>query len=282
MAQMEATFSIHGRTVHRLGLGGDQFTGLGHWGPPKDHDTVIRLLRRALDLGIDLIDTAESYGPYVSEELIREALHPYPENLLIATKSGTVRTGPGIYITLCRPEFIRQGCEMSLRRLGLECIDLFQLHKVDPTVPFADQVGVLGELQTEGKIRAIGMSNVTLDQLLAARQIVELATVQNEYNLCTRDSDDIIDYCEQEGLGFFPWFPLRNGDLPEQDGTLGSVATQTGATRAQVALAWLLARSPVMLPIPGTTSIQHLEENSEAARLKLSEEQIAALTAWGA
>lgn len=171
---------------------------------------------------------------------------------------------------------------MSLRRLGLECIDLFQLHKVDPTVPFADQVGVLGELQTEGKIRVIGMSNVTLDQLLAARQIVELATVQNEYNLCTRDSDDIIDYCEQEGLGFFPWFPLRNGDLPEQDGTLGSVATQTGATRAQVALAWLLARSPVMLPIPGTTSIQHLEENSEAARLKLSEEQIAALTAWGA
>lgn len=273
------TFSLVGKTVHRLGFGTAQLTGYGHWGPPPDRQTAIRVLRRSLELGIDLIDTAASYGPYISETLIREALHPYPESLLIATKAGTVRTGPWIYIPLGRAEFIRQDCELSLRRLGVERIDLFQLHKLDPKVTFEEQVGVLGDLQTEGKIRAIGLSNVTLDELLAARQIVEVATVQNEYNISTRNSEDVVDYCEQQGLGFFPWSPLRNGKLPQQAGIVSSVANETGATKAQVALAWLLARSPVMLPIPGTASIEHLEENCAAAALTLSAKQVAALSA---
>jgi len=273
------TFTIAGLTVHRLGFGAAQLTGSGCWGPPADRDEAIRVLRRAVELGVDLIDTADSYGPYVSEELIREALWPYPEGLVIATKAGTVRTGPGVYVPVGRAEFIRQECEMSLRRLGLERIDLFQLHKVDPKVSFEEQVGVFGELQAEGKVRAIGLSSVTLDQVVAAQQLVDVVTVQNEYNLQSRAAEDVLRYCEREGLGFIPWWPLGNGALAQRSPVHLAIAAETGATPAQVALAWLLARSPVMLPIPGTGSVAHLEENCAAAGLELSEGQLAALDA---
>jgi pyridoxine 4-dehydrogenase len=271
------TFAIGPRTVYRLGFGALQITGEGSWGPPPDHDEAVRVLRRAVELGVNLIDTAESYGPYISEDLIREALYPYPDGLVIATKCGTVRTGPDVYIPLGRAEFIRQGCEMSLRRLRLEQIDLLQLHRLDPKVPLEEQLGALAEMVSEGKVRTVGLSNVSLEQLEVSRKLVDVTTVQNEYNLQNRKSDDVLDYCERENIGFIPWYPLANGVLSRPGGPLEIVAKATGSTPAQVAVAWLLGRSRVMLPIPGTRSLRHLDENCAAGALRLTEEQMAAL-----
>ena len=264
--------------VTRLGYGAMQLTGPGIWGEPRNHDEAIRVLRRAVELGVTFIDTADSYGPYVSEELIREALHPYPDDLVIATKAGLVRTGPRQWHPVGRPEYLRQEAEMSLRRLGLERIDLFQLHRVDPQVPLAEQLGVFVELQREGKVRHIGLSNVSVDEVRRAEEIAPIATVQNLYNLADRSSEDVLELCEGEGLGFIPWFPIATGDLARPGGPLDTIAAETGATPAQLALAWLLRRSPVMLPIPGTSSVAHLEENVRAATVELSEEQFAALS----
>jgi pyridoxine 4-dehydrogenase len=272
------TFAIGGDLpVNRLGFGAMQLTGPGIWGPPRDHDEAIRVLRRAVELGVNFIDTADSYGPYVSEELIREALHPYPEDLVIATKAGLVRTGPGQWHPLGRPEYLRQQVEMALRRLGLERVDLFQLHRIDPAVPLADQLGELVALQKEGKIRHLGLSEVSVAELREARQLAEIATVQNLYNLTNRQSEEVLQYAEGEGIGFIPWFPIATGELARPGGPLDELATATGATPAQLALAWLLRRSPVMLPIPGTSSVAHLEENVAAARVSLTDEQYAAL-----
>lgn len=269
-ATKSGTFAIGGNLpVHRLGYGAMQLTGPGVWGEPADRAQAIALLRRALELGINLIDTANSYGPYVSEELIREALHPYPNGLVIATKAGLARTGPSKWIPLGRPEYLRQECEMSLRRLGLERIDLFQLHRIDPKVPADDQFAVLRDLQREGKIRHVGLSEVTVSDIEAARRIVPIATVQNQYNLTHRNSEDVLDYCAHENIGFIPWFPLATGDLTKPHGALVKIAQKLGATPAQVALAWLLEKSRVMLPIPGTSKIRHLEENTAAALLTL-------------
>lgn len=258
--------------VHRLGYGAMRLTGPGVWGPPKDAEQAKAVLRRAVELGVDLIDTADSYGPYVSEELIREALHPYAGNLVIATKAGLVRTGPNEWHPLGRPEYLRQECEMSLRRLGLERIDLFQLHRIDPAVPVDDQLGVLSDLQKEGKIRHIGLSEVSVEEIDAARKLAEIVSVQNRYNVADREWEAVLDHCEAQGIGFIPWFPVATGDLARPGGPLDSIASATGATPAQVALAWLLQRSPVMLPIPGTSSVAHLEENVGAASLRLAED----------
>ncbi len=272
------TFAIGGDLpVNRLGFGAMQITGRGVWGPPRDHDEAIRVLRRAVELGVNFIDTADSYGPYVSEELIREALHPYPEGVVVATKAGLLRTGPGQWHALGRPEYLRQELEMSLRRLGVERIDLFQLHRVDPLVPLADSVGALVELQKEGKIRHIGLSNVSLEQLKEARALAEIVTVQNFYNLAVRTSEDVLDYCDAEGIGFIPWRPLETGELANPGGPLDALAQQTGAAPRQLAIAWLLKRSPVMLPIPGTSTVSHLEENVAAADVTLTDEQFATL-----
>jgi pyridoxine 4-dehydrogenase len=268
------TFAIGERRIHRLGFGAMRLTGPGIWGPPADPEACVAVLRRAVELGVDLIDTADSYGPHVSEELIARALRPYPASLLIATKAGLVRTGPGGWHALGRPEYLRQECELSLRRLRLERIDLFQLHRIDPRVPAEDQFGLLGELRAEGKIREVGLSEVSVAELEAARGIVPIATVQNRYNLVDRGSDDVLEHCEREDIGFIPWFPIASGDLAAPGGRLDAVAAAIGATPAQVALAWLLARSPVMLPIPGTASLAHLEENCRAAELELSPAQI--------
>ena len=274
------TFDLAGqRTVHRLGFGAMRITGPGIWGPPADPDECVRVLRRAIELGVDLIDTADSYGPTVSEELIRQALHPYPEQLVIATKAGLVRTGPDAWLPVGRPEYLRQQCELSLRRLGVEAIDLFQLHRVDPAVPAADQFGVLAELQAEGKIRMVGLSEVDVPTLQAAQAVVPIATVQNRYNLADRASEAILDQCETNGIGFIPWFPLANGDLARPGGPVDAVASETGATPSQVALAWLLRRSPVMLPIPGTSSVKHLQENCAAAVVELTDDQMSRLSA---
>lgn len=271
------TFGIGDLRVHRLGFGAMRLTGDGIWGPPKDHDECIRVLRRAVELGVDFIDTADSYGPYISEELIHEALHPYPRGLIIATKAGILRTGPNQWIPLGNPTYLRQECEMSLRRLGLDRIDLFQLHRVDSNYPAADQFGELKKLQDEGKVRHVGLSEVTVDQIKAARRILPIVTVQNEYNLVNRKSEDVLDYCEAQGIGFIPWFPVASGKLAQPGGIVDRVVKKTNATPAQVALAWLLRRSPVMLPIPGTSSVAHLEENCAAATLQLTDEQFEGL-----
>jgi pyridoxine 4-dehydrogenase len=264
--------------VVRLGYGAMRLTGPGIWGEPGDHDEAIRVLRRAVELGVSFIDTADSYGPYVSEQLIREALHPYPDELVIATKAGLVRTGPGEWHSVGRPEYLRQEAEMSLRRLGLERIDLFQLHRIDPQVPLEDQVGVFVELQQEGKVRHIGLSNVSVEEVRRARAIAPIATVQNRYNLADRASEDVLDYCASEGIGFIPWFPVATGELARPGAPIDSIAREIGATPSQLALAWLLRRSPNMLPIPGTSSVAHLEENVHAAGVQLSDEQFTALT----
>lgn len=255
--------------VHRLGYGAMQLTGPGVWGEPSNRAEAIAVLRRAVELGINFIDTADSYGPYVSEELIREALHPYPKGLVIATKAGLARTGPGRWVPLGRPEYLRQECEMSLRRLGIEPIDLFQLHRIDPRVPAGDQFGTLRDLQKEGKVRHVGLSEVNVAEIEAARRIVPIATVQNQYNLAHRRSEDVLDYCTRANIGFIPWFPLATGDLAKPHGALTRIARQLNARPAQVALAWLLKKSPVMLPIPGTSKVRHLEENAAAALLNL-------------
>jgi aryl-alcohol dehydrogenase-like predicted oxidoreductase len=259
-----------------------RITGPGVWGEPADRDQAIAVLRRAVELGVDLIDTADSYGPYVSEELIRTALRPYPSQLVIATKAGMVRTGPNLWQPVGRPEYLRQECEMSLRRLGLEQIPLFQLHRIDPQVPLEDQVGELAALQSEGKIRFIGLSNVSVDQIKAARAVVPIATVQNRYNLADRGSEDVLELCEREHIGFIPWFPLATGALSRRDGPLTAFSERLGATPSQVAVAWLLHRSEVILPIPGTASVAHLEENVEAALIGLTDDQVAELGKLGA
>jgi pyridoxine 4-dehydrogenase len=271
-ATRSGTFAIGSDLrVHRLGFGAMQLTGPGVWGEPADRAEAIAVLRRAVELGINLIDTADSYGPYVSEELIREALHPYPKGLVIATKAGLTRPGPRHWIPLGRPEYLRQECEMSLRRLGVERIDLFQLHRIDPKVPADDQFGALRDLQKEGKIRHVGLSEVNVAEIEAARRTVAIATVQNQYNLAYRNSEDVLDYCTRENIGFIPWFPLATGDLAKPHGVLVRIARQLDGQPAQVALAWLLKKSPVMLPIPGTSKVTHLEENVAAALLELDD-----------
>jgi pyridoxine 4-dehydrogenase len=277
--EASGTFTIGDRTVHRLGFGAMQITGAGIWGPPADHDESIRVLRRAVELGVDFIDTADSYGPHISEELICEALHPYPEGLVIATKAGLTRTGPGRWHPVGRPEYLRQQCEMSLRRLGLEQIDLFQLHRIDPKVPAEDQFAVLAQLRDEGKVRHVGLSEVTVGDIKAAAEVVPIVTAQNLYNLSTRGSQSVLDYCQSEGIGFIPWCPIASGDLAQPGGVAWEVAQEVGASAAQVALAWLLQISPVMLPIPGTSQVSHLEENCASPSVQLSDEHLARLTA---
>ncbi|HET9075407.1 MAG TPA: aldo/keto reductase [Acidimicrobiales bacterium] len=272
LASRSGTFDLGGtRTVTRLGYGAMQLTGQGVWGDPADPDEAVRVLRRAVELGVDFIDTADSYGPFVSEKLIKKALHPYPANLTIATKAGLTRTGPGEWHPVGRPEYLRQQCELSLRHLGLERIELYQLHRIDPQVPLEDQVGELKKLQAEGKIGHIGLSEVDVDQLKQAQKITTIASVQNLYNLTNRKAESLLEYCENNGIGFIPWFPLATGDLARQDGPLREMAQSKGASPSQLALAWLLHRSKVMLPIPGTSSVAHLEDNMEAASIDLSE-----------
>jgi pyridoxine 4-dehydrogenase len=264
--------------VRRLGFGAMQLTGPGVWGPPKDHDAAIQVLRRSVELGVNLIDTADSYGPNVAEELIHEALFPYPETLTIATKAGYTRPGPGQWEECGRPEYLREQCEGSLRRLGVEQIDLFQLHRVDPQVDADEQFGLLKALRDEGKVREVGLSEVSVAQIEAARSIVPLVTVQNIYNIAQRDYDDVVEYCEQHAIGFIPWYPLGSGKLSAPGGPLEGVASDLGVTVPQVCLAWLLRRSPVMLPIPGTSSIAHLEENCAAVNVTLSDAAYQELT----
>lgn len=266
--------------VRRLGYGAMRITGSGVWGEPLDRDGAKALLRRVLELGVNLIDTADSYGPEVSELLIADALHPYPADLVIATKGGLLRDGPNRWRPDCRPSHLRGACEASLRRLRLERIDLYQLHAVDPQVPIEESVGALVELQGAGLVRHIGVCNVSADQLTRARGIADVVSVQNRYNLTDRGSDDLVDACEREGLGFLPWFPLATGELAAPGGRLDRIAQAHSATAAQVALAWLLARSPTMLPIPGTGSIEHFEENMGAARLDLTPDDLAALAGF--
>ncbi|MEU2686774.1 aldo/keto reductase [Streptomyces hygroscopicus] len=286
------SFEIAGKKVARLGFGAMRLTGLGVWGEPDDREECVRVVRRAVELGVQLIDTADSYGPYVSEEIIREAIHPYPDDVLIATKAGLTRNGPDVIRTdrglvrlgpkawppVGRPEYLRQQAEMSLRRLGLDHIDLFQLHRVDPKVPLEDQVGELRKLQDEGKIVAIGLSQVTVDQIEQARRIADIATVQNRYNLTDRTSADVLDHCARQGIGFIPWAPVAAGELARPGGPVDRIASAHGATPSQVSLAWLLARSEVMLPIPGTSKVAHLEDNMAAAGLRLSADEIDELT----
>jgi pyridoxine 4-dehydrogenase len=272
-------FTLGDLTVHRLGFGAMRLTGRGIWGEPTDRSECIRVLRRAVELGVDLIDTADSYGPYVSEDLIREALHPYPTGLVIATKAGLTRTGPNQWWPVGRPEYLRQEAEMSLRRLAVDRIDLFQLHRIDPKVPADEQFGLLADLVKEGKVRQVGLSEVTVDDLKAARATVPIVSVQNRYNLTDRHSGAVLEYCTTEGIGFIPWAPIAGGELARPGGVVDDVARATGATTSQVSLAWLLARSPVMLPIPGTATVSHLEENCAAANVELTDDQVRTLTA---
>jgi pyridoxine 4-dehydrogenase len=264
--------------VTRLGFGSMQLTGPGVWGDPADPDEAVRVLRRAVELGVDFIDTADSYGPVVAETLIAKALHPYPDGLVVATKAGLTRSGPGDWRPVGRPEYLRQQAEMSLRHLRLERIGLFQLHRIDPKVPLADQVGELKLLQDEGKIEHIGLSEVDVDQLEAARAITPIASVQNLYNLANRSAEKLLEHAEANGIAFIPWFPLATGELAAPGGPLDSLASEHDASPSQLALAWLLRRSPVMLPIPGTSSVAHLEDNVAAAGLQLTDKEFTALT----
>jgi pyridoxine 4-dehydrogenase len=282
-AAASGTFTIGGDlTVNRLGYGAMRITGRGIWGPPRDRETAKAVLRRAVALGVNLIDTADSYGPHVSEELIAEALHPYPADLVIATKGGLVRPGPNRWQPDGRPEHLRQALEGSLRRLRRHRIDVYQFHRPDPKVPFEESVGTLAELRAAGKIRHIALSNITVDRLAAARKIVPIVTVQNRYNLEDRSSEDVLDVCTREQIGFFPWAPIGGSFASEREAlakrdALAQVARRYGATPMQIALAWLLHRSPVMLPIPGTGSLEHLEQNIGAARLRLTDADVVAL-----
>lgn len=272
-AKQAGQFLIGGDVpVHRLGFGAMRITGPGIWGEPRDPDEAVRVLRRVVALGIDFIDTADSYGPEVSERLIAAALHPYPSGLVIATKAGLVRPGPDQWTPNGRPEHLRSACEGSLRRLRLERIDLFQLHRIDPAVPAVDQFGTLKDLQDEGKIRHIGLSEVTVGQIEAARAQISIVTVQNRYSLADRGSEEVLAYCEREAIGFIPWYPLAAGELAAPGTALERLAAGRGVTTSQLALAWLLRRSPVILPIPGTSRVSHLEENVAAATLKLDDD----------
>jgi pyridoxine 4-dehydrogenase len=274
-ARVSGEFAIGGDLpVVRLGYGAMRTPGPGVWGEPRDRDEVIRVLRRAVELGVSLIDTADSYGPEVSERLIREALHPYPDELVIATKAGLTRPGPGRWERNGKPEHLKAQAEQSLRLLGLERIELFQLHRIDTKVPLADQLGALGELQAEGKIGRIGLSEVSVAEIQAARAITPIATVQNLYNLSDLSAEPVLEYCEREGIGFIPWFPMATGRLAKPGGPLQRIADEHAVTPAQLALAWLLQRSPVLLPIPGTSTVAHLEENVAAALIELTPDQI--------
>jgi pyridoxine 4-dehydrogenase len=274
-AKASGTFSIGGElVVHRLGFGAMRLTGEGIWGPPRDRKECLAVLRRAVELGVNLIDTAESYGPHVSEDLIAEALHPYPTGLVIATKGGLDRPGPGKWDPNGRPVRLREEVEGSLRRLRLERIDLWQLHRIDPAVPEEEQFGTIVQLRSEGKIRCVGLSEVTVDQIERARRHFPVATVQNRYNLADREWESVLDHCERERIGFIPWFPLQTGKLADRAGQLARIAGRHKVAPSQVALAWLLWRSPVMLPIPGTAKVKHLEENMAAAGLKIPIEEL--------
>ena len=276
-ATSSGTFKIGGDLeVTRLGYGAMRITGDGIWGPPKDHDKAIEVLKKLPELGVDFIDTANSYGPYVSEELIAAALHPF-DGISVATKAGLTRQGPDQWLPVGRPEYLRQQCELSLRRLGVDQIDLWQLHRIDQKVPREEQFGVMKELQDEGKVRHLGLSEVSVDDIKEARETIEVATVQNLYNLTTRQHEDVLDYCEAEGIGFIPWFPLAAGDLAKPGGPVADAAEAHDATPGQIALAWLLQHSEVMLPIPGTGSVEHLVENVAAADIELTDEEITTL-----
>jgi pyridoxine 4-dehydrogenase len=279
-AAAAGTFHIDAELrVDRLGFGAMRLTGDGIWGEPRDPDECRRVLRRAVELDVNMIDTADSYGPHVSERLIVEALSPYPDDLVIATKGGLTRSGPNQWHTDGRPEHLREACEGSLERLRVDRIDLYQLHRIDPRVPLEESLGTLLELRDEGKIARIGLSNVSLEQLRRAREIAPIVSVQNRYNLADRASEAVLEECEREGLGFIPWFPLSIGALAPHGGPLASIAERHDATPAQIALAWLLHRSPVMLPIPGTSSVVHLEENVGAVRIELSANEFGELEA---
>jgi len=260
--------------VTRLGFGAMRITGPGIWGEPADRAEAVRVLRRAVELGINFIDTADSYGPHVSEEIIAEALYPYPAGVVIATKGGFDRPGPDKWVENGKPEHLRSACEGSLRRLRLDRIDLYQLHRIDPKVPAEDQLGALKDLQAQGKIKHIGLSEVNVKQIQHARTMVPIVSVQNRYSIADRGSEDVLEYCEKEKMGFIPWFPLAAGRVSGPDSPIGRIAAQWKATPSQVALAWLLARSPVMLPIPGTSKVKHLEENVAAVEIKLDADKM--------
>lgn len=274
-AKLAGEFLIGGDLpVTRLGFGAMRITGDGIWGEPANRAEAVRVLRRAVELGINFIDTADSYGPQVSEEIIAEALYPYPAGLVIATKGGFLRPGPDRWVEDGKPEHLRSACEGSLRRLRLDRIDLYQLHRIDPKVPAEDQIGTLKDLQAQGKIKHIGLSEVSVDQIQHSRTIVPIVSVQNRYSVTDRGSEDVLEYCEREKMGFIPWFPLAAGRISKTDSPIRRVAAQLKATPSQVALAWLLARSPIMLPIPGTSRVEHLEENVVAAGLKIDAKEM--------
>ena len=268
-------------TVNRLGFGAMRITGPGIWGEPADHNTAIAVLKTAVELGTNFIDTADSYGPEVSEKLIAEALYPYPDDLLIATKGGLVRPGPNQWAENGNPAHLRQACEASLQRLKLDRIDLYQLHRIDSKVPLADQIGVLIDLKNEGKIRHIGLSEVSLNQLKEVEKMVNIASVQNKYNLSERNSEDVLTYCTKANIAFIPWFPLATGKLAQPGSVLEKMANKLGVLSTQIALAWLLQKSPVILPIPGTSSLQHLQENANAALVKLDKDLMEELNGMG-
>ncbi|MEU8981371.1 aldo/keto reductase [Streptomyces sp. NPDC048309] len=282
-AAASGTFRLGGDLeINRLGYGTMQLTGQGVWGEPKDHDEAVRVLKRAVELGVNFFDTADSYGPEVAENLLREALHPYGDDIVIATKAGLTRQGPDLWTPVGRPAYLRQQAEMSLRRLGLDRIDLFQLHRIDPETPLEDQIGELKKLQDEGKIRHIGLSEVTVAEVEAAQRIAPIVSVQNLYNLTDRSSEELLDWSAEQGIGFIPWFPLATGQLTGEGSPLSELAKQHGASPSQLALAWLLKRSQVMLPIPGTSSVAHLEDNLAGATIALTDVEFEELSKAGA
>ena len=278
-AAASGTFLLGGDLpITRLGYGTMQLTGPGVWGEPKDHDEAVRVLKRAVELGVTFFDTADSYGPEVAENLLHEALHPYGDDVVIATKAGLTRQGPDVWTPVARPAYLRQQAEMSLRRLGVDRIDLFQLHRIDPDTAFEDQIGELKNLQDEGKIRHVGLSEVSVDQVEAAQKIVPIVSVQNLYNIANRSSEALLDWSTENGVGFIPWFPLATGKLSGEGSPLSELAKKHGVSPAQLALAWLLKRSPMMLPIPGTSSVAHLEDNLAGASIELTEDEFEALS----
>jgi aryl-alcohol dehydrogenase-like predicted oxidoreductase len=281
-ATRSGTFDLGGDlTVNRLGFGAMRITGKGVWGEPADRAEALRVLRRLPDLGVNFIDTADSYGPYVSEDLIREALHPYDGGIVVATKGGFTRHGPDLWEPVGRPEYLRQCVLMSMRRLGVERIDLWQLHRIDPKVERTEQFDVIAEMQREGLIRHAGLSEVSVEEIEAAGKYFEVASVQNMYNLASRQSEDVLDHCASKGIAFIPWYPLAAGRLAKEGSVLNQIAGRLGATTAQVALAWVLQRSPVMLPIPGTSKVDHLDENVAAAGLDLTDDDFRELDRVG-
>ena len=274
------TFKLGGELeIHRLGYGAMRLTGDGIWGEPKDRETAKQVLRRAVELGVDFIDTADSYGPDVSEILIGEALAPYKPGVVVATKGGLVRTGPNKWLSVGRPEYLEQEVELSLRHLKTDKIDLWQLHRIDPKVPVEESLAPIKRLQRQGKIRFVGLSEVSVAEIEQVRKFIDIVSVQNEYNITTRKSEEVLDYCEKNNIAFIPWYPVAAGKLAQTGGKLDQFAQKHNATVAQISLAWLLPRSPVILPIPGTSSVEHLEENMKAADLQLSESDFAELEA---